>query len=297
MWKYIVAVVLFLWLAATYILDWVGRIDAAKRIFANRGKLVAALGAFLTWRWSPLVLFAVLALSFALMNYLPTSKQTTVLNRTAEPEPPSEGPMQSIPHRAPSETPNYNSPRFSERFDKVFISVGGNIVELQNTDGTRVPLFGVSPTGGIGLGGMGFRNPTAGGKTSALGPGGTTPAVAFIRDGQLLIDAEVFGGEGQPSMHVRDNVISDRPARWDKNADNQYALEIVNEDGLPILQIIYSDEAHATIKGIFINGEVAAIADQGLRTVPKNDVVKYPIKRIFKYPSWEYPGVFEEPEH
>jgi hypothetical protein len=278
-------------MAATFILDWVGRIDAAKKIFANRGKLMAALGAFLTWRWSPVVIFAVLVVAFVCINYLP-AKQTTVSSRP-EPEPPSEGPMQSAPW-APGATEDSSPPRFSERVDKLFVSIGGNIVEVPNTDGVRVALFGVSNTGGIGLGGMGFANPTAGGTTTAFREGGTIPAVAFTRDHQLFIDAEIFGGPGQPAMHVRHNQLSDRPPRWDRNTDNKHALEIINEQGLPVLQIIYADEGHATIKGIFVNGEAVAIADNGLGVVSQEDVAKYPIKRIFKYPSWKYPGVFEE---
>jgi hypothetical protein len=191
--------------------------------------------------------------------------------------------------------PEMSPPRFSEKFDRIFIGIGGNTVNLPNVEGARLALFGLSNTGGFGVVGMGFKNPQAGAKTTAFPEGGTIPAVAFVSDHQVFIDAEIFAGLDRPAMHVRRNEISDRPPKWDKNTDGKHALEIVNEDLVPVLQIIYSDEARASIKGVFVNGNNIAVAnDRGLIGVSKEELVKHVSPRLFKYPAWKYPGVFEK---
>src|SRR5713226_4613431 len=70
-WRYFWLALVFAWFVIREILDGVGRIQAAKEIFVHRGKLMALLGDFLTWRWSPVVSFAVLVLAFACITYLP----------------------------------------------------------------------------------------------------------------------------------------------------------------------------------------------------------------------------------
>lgn len=194
----------------------------------------------------------------------------------------------SVAQAASSSTPTVSAttPRFSEKFDKLFISAGGNTVALPNTEGARANLLTLKTAGGIQF--------WTTRRSEPMTAGGDTPVIVYIKNGNLAIDAEVFAGEMEPPMHVRNNELSDRPARWDKNTDNEHALEIVNENTLPVLQIIYSDEARATIKGVFVNQKVAAIIDDEIRGVSKREVVRYPIKRLFKYPSWKYPGVFEE---
>jgi hypothetical protein len=288
MWRYF-GIVLALWFVLCWILDWTGRIQKAKEILESRGTLMAALGAFLRWRWSSVIIFAGLVLAFPVI----TERQTTVSSYPSEPEPPSEGPTQSTPRRAP-ETVNSSPPRFSEKIEKVYISIGErNFVVMPNVNGAHQVLLGVSSRGGVGLGGRGFANPTVGAKTSAFEGGATIPAIAHIENGELFIDAEVFAGVGQPPMHVRHNELTDGPANWDKNTDKN-ALEIVNENQQPVLQIIYTGEGRATVKGVFVSGDFAIVADQRLVRISKQRFADFPIKRLFKYPSWKYPGVFEE---
>jgi hypothetical protein len=164
---------------------------------------------------------------------------------------------------------------------------------MPNVNGAHQVLLGVSSRGGVGLGGIGFANPAVGAKTSAFEGGGTIPAIAHIENGELFIDAEVFAGVGQPPMHVRHNELTDGPVNWDKNTDKN-ALEIVNENQQPVLQIIYTGEGRATVKGVFVSGDFAIVADQRLVRISKQRFADFPIKRLFKYPSWKYHGVFEE---
>jgi hypothetical protein len=48
------------------------------------------------------------------------------------------------------------------------------------------------------------------------------------------------------------------------------------------------------VKGVFVSGDFAIVADQKLVRIPKQRFADFPIKRLFKYPSWKYHGVFEE---
>jgi hypothetical protein len=72
MWRYIVAICLALWFLVTLSLDWAGRVETAKHLFEKRGEILAAIGTFLTWKWSPVIVFAVLVAIWLAVHYLPT---------------------------------------------------------------------------------------------------------------------------------------------------------------------------------------------------------------------------------
>jgi hypothetical protein len=56
------------------------------------------------------------------------------------------------------------------------------------------------------------------------------------------------------------------------------------------------DEAQIVINGVFVRRERVTILDNGqTRFAFKGDILsRQPLKRIFKYPAWKYPAVFEE---
>ena len=92
-------------------------------------------------------------------------------------------------------------------------------------------------------------------------------------------------------MRIRQNEISGRPADWDKQSTSD-ALEIVNKDLLPVFQVIYLDDGRISLKAVLLNGDSAIIlSEDGWQWVNPQDVKQFPIKRLFKYPSWKYPGV------
>jgi hypothetical protein len=64
-------VVLVLWFLAVQILDWAGRMETAKHLFENRGTILETIGAFLTWKWSPLIVLALLLLIFLTVRFWP----------------------------------------------------------------------------------------------------------------------------------------------------------------------------------------------------------------------------------
>jgi hypothetical protein len=138
--------------------------------------------------------------------------------------------------------------------------------------------------------------PNTNGIRQVLVAGSSQTAIdVTVNDNQLLVDADIFLGVGQPPMLIRQNQISGRPSGWDKQSTSN-ALEIVNQKLLPVLQIIYLENALVVIKGVFANGDTVTIADENsmVLAAKSEDVKSFPIKRLFKYPSWKYPGVLEE---
>jgi hypothetical protein len=174
-------------------------------------------------------------------------------------------------------------PRFSEKFDQLTFEVGGNTLTVPNVEGTRIALLKLSQFGKFELFSFG----------PATNAGGDTPLVASISNHQLYVDAEIFAGVGHPPMHFQNNEISNKPEGWDKNTDERTAIEVVNERKIPVLQIIYATDAHVVVKGVFINGDMVAIAGSGVWSGIKLNPAKARIRRLFKYPSSDYRGIFD----
>jgi hypothetical protein len=70
--RYIWFVFFFLWFIGVQILDWTGRLQTAKDIFARRGAIVSVIGSFLTWRWTPIIIFSLLVIVFVAIPVLPS---------------------------------------------------------------------------------------------------------------------------------------------------------------------------------------------------------------------------------
>ena len=99
-----------------------------------------------------------------------------------------------------------------------------------------------------------------------------------------------------------------REPGWDWN-QNERALEIVNDQLLPVFQLMFDQPSHIVVNGVFpINPHELMVADRcfhapdvpgSIRFVPVPDlpsVVRMPTlscKRIFKYAAWRYPGTYE----
>lgn len=77
MWRYIVAVCFALWLLVTWLLDWAGRVETAKHLFEKRGEIIATIGTFITWKWSPIIVFAVLLVIWLIVQHFPTFGSST----------------------------------------------------------------------------------------------------------------------------------------------------------------------------------------------------------------------------
>jgi hypothetical protein len=187
------------------------------------------------------------------------------------------------------------SPRFTERFDRFTIHYGGARLDINNKDGTKFQLLTVNPDGSVGMGG----NPD-----EPRSSNDEARLVVTVNDNQLFIDADLFTSPGEPPMRVRRNEISGRPLKkwedpgWDKQS-SESALEIVNQDRFPVLQILYLDNAQVIVNGVFVSGERATILTNERTVVAQkselNEFLKhFPIKRLFKYPAWKYKGLYED---
>lgn len=129
-------------------------------------------------------------------------------------------------------------------------------------------------------------------KVMPLDLNGYYPVIAYVEGNKLYADVTVYGGSGKPPIEIKHNEFAVRPLNWDKNS-NQKALEIVNEKQEPVFQMIYKSETHLVINGIFpFTGGVMFVNEKGMLHNPIPPV-KFSIKRIFKYPSLEYPGELE----
>jgi hypothetical protein len=125
--------------------------------------------------------------------------------------------------------------------------------------------------------------------------GGGHFLTARILDNKPLIDVDVYAGDGKDSITVRDNEFT-KPPNWDSNS-NDAALEIINENQEPVLQIVYESPMQIAINGMFrtAQGKLITVTKEGGATKENPNHKQY-LKRLFKYPSWRYPGEFADIE-
>lgn len=121
---------------------------------------------------------------------------------------------------------------------------------------------------------------------------------AIIEDGRIKVTTELFSGSGDRVKIERSRIVSQSIGpEWDINS-NKSAVEVV-KNGLPYFQIIRRNKRNVIIFGIFFrtDGKHAIVfSKEGRSTMTQADLDErenqnnWPIKRIFKYPAWEYPG-------
>lgn len=119
------------------------------------------------------------------------------------------------------------------------------------------------------------------------------PVELYIENGQLYADVKIYGGRGLPPIEIKKNKVSNKPDNWDLNS-NENAMEIVNQDGIPIYQFLYKTPSHIVMNGIFPYPGGFILANKGGAILNPELPTTFILKRIFKYPSWKYPGEYEE---
>lgn len=160
--------------------------------------------------------------------------------------------------------------RFTDSPDVFLVSFGSNISEIR--PGEHPTLLG----GGEGSSrAVGFNDDP-------------TLLSAYIKDGKLVVDA-VLRGE----TRLIANTLQNTNINWDRNY-NDSAFEVVDDTGVPMLQIVYMTPNTVSIYGVF-QGKHVYFAYKGGVTVnstpePYFPVGEYPLKAIFKYPSRKYQG-------
>jgi hypothetical protein len=176
--------------------------------------------------------------------------------------------------------PPVEQPSFPDKPDFVSLSIGGNPVQVSTSEmrNHRVVVFGPSDDNDKRF--IPFR-------TDDL------PPIAFsLKNEQLLISTDLYQGESEPAVKLRDNAILEVPFGWDRNS-NSSALEIVDGAGCPVFQFVRETPFQATLTGYFMgpSGKLM-FADKGFEIGSKK--LRCELKQIFKYPSWKYGGKYAD---
>jgi hypothetical protein len=170
----------------------------------------------------------------------------------------------------PSPSSQFDQPTFREQTETVMFSFGENGV----TTTFRLSDLQQSPQAPM------FMNNVEIAHLSAEG-------------NKLYVDAKI-GDINAPVVEIKHNQFTSPPPNWDRNS-NQQALEIVDENQIPVFQLYYKTPTHIVVNGIFeYRRNLYLVSNSGILMNPTNQeiVTRYLSKRIFKYPAWKYPGQY-----
>ena len=126
-----------------------------------------------------------------------------------------------------------------------------------------------------------------GGEPSLFSVGRTNgPLVEAVLESQVLVTARLRSAGAQPVI-VTKNEVELINSSWDWNV-NAHALEVVNENLEPMLQVVYTTPHNVSVYGRFVT------LDGKLLVSPTGifggDDEGNKLKRIFRYPSRKYRG-------
>jgi len=122
--------------------------------------------------------------------------------------------------------------------------------------------------------------------------GGYHPVELYIENDILYADVKIYGGSALPPIEIKRNRLFNKPEDWDFNS-NETAMEIVDQNKSSIYQFFYKKPSYIVMNGIFPypGGFILANENGALQSPILTNTFK--LKRIFKYPSWKYPGEYE----
>jgi hypothetical protein len=122
---------------------------------------------------------------------------------------------------------------------------------------------------------------------------GISPLKVYRESETTFVDVTLYGGTTTSPLEIRRNEFVDRtPPGWDRNFSDA-AIEVVNENGYPVFQLIYETPSCIRINGVLRNrrGEVV-LNREGVALNPRGPV--RPLKPIFRYPSWKFRSVYAD---
>lgn len=136
-----------------------------------------------------------------------------------------------------------------------------------------------------------------------VGPEQYSPiSVGMDKNGKLLFTCTlVDGDESHPfQVQITNNVFSVASGLVQKNYNN-VALEIADDEGVPLFQVIQESPNQLRINGVFLLGispQTGTLIrlwawDKYAETSP-DQPKNFTLKPIFKYPSWKYLGQYAE---
>jgi hypothetical protein len=122
----------------------------------------------------------------------------------------------------------------------------------------------------------------------------------YIIQGHPFVDATLYAGEDYPAVEIKRNEVKMEESSFDRNF-NDKAIEIVEQRGIPLLQIIFEGGKRIRINGAFLSRDaktVTIVTPDGMQKFnvdpTGNSKIAVPLKPIFKYPSWKYSGMYAE---
>jgi hypothetical protein len=168
----------------------------------------------------------------------------------------------AIPSNAAPRAPELDNPEFSEKVEKGVIELGDGGLGIRfSADELRSQKC--SPI-------------TLGDKPE----GQQNPLVVYMEGNKLFCDFKTqvhwIAGPATP-FELRHNELVGMPPNWDLNKSKS-ALEVVDQNTNPILQLYYKTPSHIVINGDF--------PQMGFSAKPK--------RLIFKYPAWRHPGEYAD---
>jgi hypothetical protein len=130
---------------------------------------------------------------------------------------------------------------------------------------------------------------------------GMIPPHFYVENGTLYLDVVLFGDNPHSfAVVVEGNEFTVNRLGWDRNSSAN-ALEVVNDKLVPVLQLIRLTPSSFRLTGMFPvfdgwpKGSIWVVDDNefGLWT-PDHPFPPYDVTRIFKYPSWKFPGKYAD---
>jgi hypothetical protein len=110
----------------------------------------------------------------------------------------------------------------------------------------------------------------------------------YIQNREVFVDVTIYGDEENPLIQIHQDDITVTPPNWDKNYDAT-AVEVVNEKGEPVFQLIGDGWFHIILNGTFpYSGGMIYANKNGMSFTKPNN---FHLDPIFKYPSSEYLGI------
>jgi hypothetical protein len=112
---------------------------------------------------------------------------------------------------------------------------------------------------------------------------------AYIANEKLYVNTVLYGDANLPAVEITDNQFRNIPPQWDKNFNNT-ALEIVDENLTPRLQLVYKSPRNVVINGIFKIPHGLIIMEETGMVINPSSPINPKFRRIFKYPSRSHQG-------
>lgn len=132
--------------------------------------------------------------------------------------------------------------------------------------------------------------------------GGNLPLRLYSEDNKIYADVTVSGGRDTPVIVLEKNVFTVRPPNWDFNSSDK-AFEVINQQRIPVFQLIFKTPSRIEINGVFpVEKGILFASNKGILLnnpvfefppMIREDKAGYDVNRIFKYPSWQHPGEYE----